>query len=239
MPKTNRAQVSIAYDAIRDQILTYALLPDAQLSDNQLSKELNMSRAPIREALLLLQMDGLVQINVKGQTRVSPVCYEEISDILTIRSALETEAIRIIVKGGWLSQAQEAELQEIHCQYCGSSDLSEHYRYDDLFHQKLAAFSGSPRINSILSQMRLQMQRARWLNLVNPTRRDSAIEEHRRLLDALCAHEESAALQALVEHLNNSRSAFSAVLNDKQIMKLSAVIQAFISSGGSTPPAEQ
>ena len=237
MPKTIRSQVSIAYDAIRDQILSYALLPDAPLSDNQLSKELDMSRAPIREALLLLQMDGLVQTNEKGQICVSPVCYEDISDILTIRCALEAEAVRMIARGGWLTPAQENALRHIHQQYSESENLSEHYQYDDLFHQQIAQFSGSPRINSILSQMRLQMQRARWLNLVNPQRRENAIEEHRRVLDALCSHDEETAVQAITEHLNNSRNTFHAILTDKQMQTLATVIHVFISSGGADTDA--
>ncbi len=240
MPKTNRAQVSIAYDAIRDQILSYALLPGAPLSDNQLSRELNMSRAPIREAVLLLQMDGLVQINEKGQPRVSPVCYDDISDILTVRCALEAEAIRIIARGSWLTEVQEQELVQIHQAYTSSAEnLSEHYRYDDLFHQKLAEFSASPRISNILSQMRLQMLRARWLNLANPKRREDAIEEHTRLLSALQAHDEPEAVQALLDHLNNSRSAFYTVLNDKQMHALATAIRVFHSANDAPSTAEK
>ena len=54
MKKRMSAQVKTAYDLLQKQILYYELEPGAMISDNQISKSLNMSRAPVREAMLLL-----------------------------------------------------------------------------------------------------------------------------------------------------------------------------------------
>ena len=56
MKKRMSAQVKTAYDLLQKQILYYELAPGAMISDNQISKSLNMSRAPVREAMLLLEM---------------------------------------------------------------------------------------------------------------------------------------------------------------------------------------
>lgn len=55
MKKRMSAQVKTAYDLLQKQILYYELEPGAMISDNQISKSLNMSRAPVREAMLLLK----------------------------------------------------------------------------------------------------------------------------------------------------------------------------------------
>ena len=230
MQRKTDSQVTIAYGAIRDQILQYLLPPGAPLSDNQLSKALGMSRAPIREAILLLQMDGLVQVDEGGKVRVSPICFEDISDILSVRCALESEAIRLIANAGWLDAQQEQELIDLHRQLCESTctnDVTEQYGYDDLFHLKIAEFSKSKRICEILGQMRLQMQRARWLNFANPKRQESASQEHQVLLAAILNHDAETAINHLRIHFDNSRNSFYVVLNDKKMQPIYAAISNF------------
>ena len=147
MRRKSNSQVTIAYQHIRDRIISYSLAPGTQISDNSLAKELDMSRAPIREAILLLQMDGLVQLNDQGTMIVSPLSINDVVDILHIRSALESESILLISAGGWLSAERENEMIEIHRQlssFAQQDTSMNHYMYDDLFHSKLAEYSGSP-----------------------------------------------------------------------------------------------
>lgn len=233
MQRKENSQVLIAYEYIRDRIIAYTLMPDTALSDNQIAKELGMSRAPIREALLLLQMDGLVQIHEKGKIHVSPISFEDISDILCIRFGLESEAIRLIARNGWLSASQEKDLMSLQKEMAHSvnaEDISKHYEYDDLFHQRLAELSGSPRIQDILNRMRLQMQRARWLNVMNPKRLNDATEEHGKLLDAIIAHNEVDAVNLLRVHFKNSEESFEFVFNNRQMQALALAINSFYSA---------
>lgn len=230
MQRKSNSQVIIAYEHIRDQIISYILPPETAISDNKFAKELDMSRAPIREAILLLQMDGLIQTNTDGKMIVSPIGIGDIVDILHVRCALESEAIVLISAAGWLTGEQEAKLQEIHAQMTSSVqyDLtSDNYKYDDLFHSTLAEYAGSVRICDMLERMRLQMQRARWLNIANPGRRLEAAEEHEQLLNSILLHDEQAALVALRTHFKNSGAAFHAVLENKQIQALAAMISNF------------
>ncbi len=230
MQRKTNSQVIIAYEYIRDQIISYLLPPETAISDNKFAKELNMSRAPIREAILLLQMDGLVQINVDGKVIVSPIGTRDIVDILHIRCALESEAIILIASAGWLSKEQEDTLTEIHAQMSSSIQndfISDNYKYDDLFHSTLVSYSGNQRICEILERMRLQMQRARWLNIAHPERRVEATNEHSVLLHDILNHDETHALVSLRAHFQNSAQAFCAVLEDKHIQALAAMISNF------------
>ncbi len=241
MKRKDNSQVAVAYGAIRDRIIAYDLAPDMLVSDSQLAQELGMSRAPIREAILLLQMDGLIEMDGNGKIRVSPITFDDAADILHVRLALEGEAIRLIAAAGWLADDQAAALTALHRQIAETADFDstgEHFRCDDAFHQLLAEYSGSRRICEILGRMRLQMQRVRWLNLVNPSRPAATVREHQALLDALLARDLDGALAALEAHFTNSREAFRAVLTDRKIQVLAAVIRSF-GTGNPTPlPAE-
>lgn len=120
-------------------------------------------RAPVREAMLLLEMDGLVCDSSDGRSLVAPIKLDDIVDIIHVRSALESEAVRLLAKSGWLNEQQAQTLQDIHSRFVSAaakSDASEQYELDDLFHATFVEYSGSQRIISMLGQMRLQMQRA-------------------------------------------------------------------------------
>lgn len=233
MQRKRNSQAAIAYEFIRDQIISYALPPETAISDNKFAKELDMSRAPIREAILLLQMDGLIQTNGEGKMVVAPIGIDDIVDILHVRCALETEAVLLIAQRGWLDPEQERELTRIHKKMTDCANprsFSEHYKYDDLFHSALTAFAGSARICEILERMRLQMQRARWLNVAIPERQLSATEEHGRLLDSILTHDRDRAADLLRTHFQNSEEAFQTVLRNKQIQSLATMINGFYGS---------
>ena len=230
MRRKSNSQVTIAYQHIRDRIISYTLAPGTQISDNSLAKELDMSRAPIREAILLLQMDGLVQLNDQGTMIVSPLSINDVVDILHIRSALESESILLISAGGWLSAERENEMIEIHRQlssFAQQDTSMNHYMYDDLFHSKLAEYSGSPRICELLGRMRLQMQRARWLNLASPNRLEASVKEHDAILSAILHHEQDECIRLLRLHLKNSETALRSILQDKQIQALAMMVSNF------------
>lgn len=224
------SQQTIAYEKLRDQIISYALLPETPISDHKLAKELNMSRAPIREAVLLLQMDGLIQTDEDGKMIVSPISLEDVIDILHVRSALEAEAIRLIAERGWLSTEEEEELQQLYermAAHAQPDTVWEHYSLDELFHSRVAAYSRSMRIREMLERMSLQMQRARWLNTANPARQRTATEEHHALIRMLLAHDLEGSIAALRTHFQNSEEAFRAILQDRQMQTLAHMIGNF------------
>lgn len=227
--------VSYAYGYLRDQIISYKFQPGEHLSDYHIAKSLKMSRAPIREALLRLHMDGLVQTNDDGKIYVTSINMDEIADILNVRRALESEALSLIAENNWLTAQQEASLLEIHEKLKKHSrgecpDLN--YEYDDLFHQQLASYSQSPRIVKMLKQLQLQMQRARWISILNHQRSAEALAEHQNLLEAILAKDQALAVSCLRVHIQNSAQAFRSILESEQIPKIAATISSFISASG-------
>ena len=113
------------------------------------------------------------------------------------------------------------------CSNASPDQVYEHYRYDDLFHQKLVEFSQSPRICDLLDRMRLQMQRARWLNIANQKRQIDATKEHGELLSAVMNHDLDKAIKLLRIHFANSEECFRVILKDRQMQTLASMINNF------------
>ena len=227
MDRKMSPQVAAAYNIIQKRIISCDMSPESQISDYQLAMELGMSRAPVREALLLLAMDGLVRNPIGEKMTVSPIRLEDIEDILHVRNALECEAVKIIAGRGWLSAEQENELKSLHESFSKAATLStvsEHYMLDDKFHSTIVDYSKSERIIDIISQMRLQMQRARWLNLAVPSRQAIATREHEDLLYAIVGKDKYKSLNCIETHLANSLAAFRKAFDDKHIKQLVVTI---------------
>ena len=87
--------VDLAADALRDRILSGALKPGERLLEEQLAAELGISRPPLREALRLIQSEGLVQSLPRRGMIVAPLDEKDAWEIATLRSALERTAIEI------------------------------------------------------------------------------------------------------------------------------------------------
>lgn len=237
MYRKMNAQVSLAYDFILNRILTYGLAPEALVSDNKLAKELGISRAPVREAILMLVMDGLVQSSPDGKMLVAPISMYDITDIFHIRSALEIEAVRIIASQGWLTDEQYIELQRIHRLFSDTNiqrSLSEHYTYDDLFHSTLSSYSGSRRISQITAQMHLQMQRIRWLSLMTSDRQSEAVKEHSAIIDALIEKDCSKAIDCLQTHFKKSQLSYQSILNDDNTRQVAMTVSTLILNNHNT-----
>jgi DNA-binding GntR family transcriptional regulator len=99
------ASTQHAYDELRRKILQGELAPGATFSQVQLSTQLGVSRTPLREAVRLLQMEGLLRTDPRRRVRVSPLSTEDFEDLYAIRIALESLAVRLTVP-----QLSEAEL---------------------------------------------------------------------------------------------------------------------------------
>lgn len=90
-----------AYETIRQQIFDFDLFPGQIVSDYLLSKELNMSRTPIRQALMRLKNEGLLEEQIgKKNYRVSTITKEDIQDLFDFREGIETTAFMLSWRNG-------------------------------------------------------------------------------------------------------------------------------------------
>ena len=142
-----------AYSHIRERILRGRFAADSLISQDQIARDLNMSRIPVRDALRRLAADGLVTIRSNRRAVVTKLSWPEVREIFEIRAALEELAAREAAKN--LTASALNELQII-------SEYLERYSFDsdkwvvrhEEFHDFVAASSGRPRLRTELRRLR-------------------------------------------------------------------------------------
>ncbi len=220
--------VDIALNKILDKIDNYELSSGDIVSDLEISKQLDISRTPIREAIRILLDNGLLE--KKGsKVIVKPITLDDISEILEVREAIEKMSIDIIInKNKGLSKAQLDELQEIHTKLyndISSGDFTSNFKYDELFHSKLIEFSNNSRLVNISHRISLQGQRLRWITLLTPNRYLETIDEHLVIITGLKNLDFDTTINAISSHLDNSRKNYFNILNNSQWNKIAMQMQ--------------
>ena len=203
-----------AYNALRDMIRSYTLMPGQRVSDFSLAKKLGFSRTPVREALASLSRDGLVVTGEKGYI-VRPLDADDLKDLCYLREALESMALHLIMERGGFSPEELAKLKELNRtieRYNDEGKIFNTFEIDEKFHDFIMRSSNSPRLSEQLRIAQLQMRRYRFLTLITAGRSQNSAIEHARLIDALEAGSLSDAVETIHDHLRVTVELYTDVL---------------------------
>ena len=187
MPRVRGEAVNLATNYILKKIENYELSAGDIVSDLELSKEFDMSRTPIREAIMSLIDSGILE-RTATKVVVKSITLADITEILQVREAIDQKAASIIIVTGGLSAVQEKEFSAIHTELLHNitfGDFSKNFQTDELFHRKLIEYSGNSRLLDISERLSLQSQRLRWISTLTPSRYISTHNEHTAILEAL------------------------------------------------------
>jgi len=197
--RTTRVEV---YDTLRASIVSLERTPGQRLSEAELARDLGVSRTPVREAIIQLRTDGLVEVTPQLGSFVSKISLRSVREAQFAREALECAAVRAAAQR--LDAATVERLrQNIALQRAaqGSSDLEQFYRLDEEFHRELVAASGYPGISDLLDRSRAHLNRVRRLSLPVPDVIEELIDQHSAVLQALERNDVDQAEASLRHHL--------------------------------------
>jgi DNA-binding GntR family transcriptional regulator len=203
------------YDALKQAIVHCELLPRHALREKELSEQFDVSRTPIREALLQLEQDGLVEIFPHSGTRVASISLEAVRESHFIREAMETATVAFAAQHG-TPQLNEELAQRLQ-QYEGAmtkADAHELFAFDELFHRTIAEFRFQNRLWKITNAAKAHMDRVRHLTLPLPVRIQEIAAEHRRITEQIVAGNPALAVEAMREHLNKVFTDVEAIRGD-------------------------
>lgn len=168
-----------AYEELRRQILFGELEPGATFSQVQLSAQLGVSRTPLREAVRLLQTEGLLTSEPRRRVRVSPITTDDFEDLYAIRVVLDSLAVRLTVP--LLSREELAEIRIAYLEATAAADREDVGAYRDAhrrFHSGLFAHAGA-RLVGRVEELWDHAERYRMLQM-----RSGELTEHNRLVEA-------------------------------------------------------
>ena len=183
-----------AYETIRQQIFDFDLFPGQIVSDYLLSKELNMSRTPIRQALMRLKNEGLLEEQSgKKNYRIADITKEDIQDLFDFREGIESTAFMLAWRRG-ITPHQLAQLQQITDKMKTTNEAGQakdHFYYDQQFPNELVALSQNKRLIKAHDEILLQLTRMRFLSFLENSLQNKA-------------HDYERGRQAVIDHVRSS-----------------------------------
>jgi GntR family transcriptional regulator, rspAB operon transcriptional repressor len=201
------------YVEIRRSIIMRHLKPGERLDVEALAQQYKTSVTPVRDALQMLSQDGLVNIKPRSGYFVTRTTLKQLRDLLDLRHILELAAVERAAEK--ITEEQIKELRSVHAGYTGDDDES-YDRYTDenrRFHYYLAKASGNFELTQMMG--RLHDRLAPFMVMRHGGR--TQIETHRRIIDALEAHEAEKAREALLDDIERSHdSILDKVLQEEE-----------------------
>ena len=179
--------VDDAYSQLKERIRSNEMPPGFQIPEPELALNLGMSRTPVREALIRLDAEGLIELIPRRGVRVLPVKAEDMQEIYDILQALEPfAAMKLAMRkpGPEALAALEAAVAEMEAAI-EAEDLERWAEADDAFHVGLLDALGNKRLSDFITRLYDQAHRARMLTLrLRELPRTSTIEQ-RNILESL------------------------------------------------------
>ena len=189
------------YTSLRESILNGTLPPGESLSQVQLASKLGVSRGPLREAVRMLQREGLVEAEVNRRGRVSSFSIDDLEQLYAMRIVHESLAIRINVPRFGKRDLETLRGCLKRMEALAGHDLRQWQAVDREFHFALVTHSGD-RILRTIRELYDHADRYRWLYIKGVPRALSiAADEHKRIVEACEAGDAAHAAGQLARHL--------------------------------------
>ena len=196
--------ISIAdqiFEKLEKDILSGKYKRGELLSELRLSKELDVSRTPIREALLRLEQDNILKETGRGMGVIG-ISYEDMLDMYDIRFRLEGELARRAAAS--ITDEELVELQRYYINKQGNSSSEHTKNLDSQFHELLYASAGSKAYADVLTRIHKKMTKFRMASVSKQSRALQSNDEHMAIYRALSSRDPDAAAEAVLEHARNA-----------------------------------
>lgn len=180
--------------------MSLKLAPGSPLSENELAEHLKVSRTPVRESLILLAEEGLVQVFPQLGTFVSRVDTDKVADAQFVREAIEVASLKDAVV-----ERTEADVEALRENLARQSEpglsMDDFFELDEKFHQALLTAGGHAAAWRSVESAKAHLDRARRLGLRDTRPIDELIAQHTAIVDAIDSSDLDAAEDAMRVHL--------------------------------------
>ncbi|NLT94961.1 MAG: GntR family transcriptional regulator [Clostridia bacterium] len=198
----------IVFETLRDAIINQVLRPGERLMEIQLAEELGVSRTPVREAIRKLELEGLVVMLPRRGAYVAGISMKDILEVFEVRAALEALAASLAAERITDEELDEMERQLVkETEETEANNLRNIVEIDTTFHDLLYKAARNERLVNFVNLLQEQLHRFRSASLARPGRSKTALEEHRKILEAIAARDAKLAERLAREHIENAEQA--------------------------------
>ncbi|SDG65700.1 GntR family transcriptional regulator [Propionivibrio dicarboxylicus] len=196
---------SVVVSRLRDMIIEGVLLPGTRINEGQLGQQLGVSRTPLREALKVLAMEGLVELVPGRGAMVCVLTAKDVRDMLEVLSSLEHLAGTLTCQNA--SDAQIGAVRTLHDEmlaFYRSGDRLQYFKKNQQIHSALIVLAGNASLAMVHDILQSKMRRIRYLGDQNDDTWSGAVADHEEMIAALEARDGPRLSAALVDHLTRT-----------------------------------
>lgn len=197
-------RVDQIYELLRRQIINLSLPPETALAEQELAGVLKVSKTPVREAIIRLSREQLVQVIPKSGSYVTPVSLDRYLVAIFVRTQLEVGCVRRLAKQG-VSLAEQVKLQALLTEQTDAIDLDDELRFfelDEALHRRFFELAGLAGAWETMNASKAELDRVRHLKRRFGFRqRDLVVQEHAALVDAIINRDPDEAAQCMTDNI--------------------------------------
>lgn len=187
---------------LRQDIMSLKRVPGTAISEKEIAAAYEVSRTPVREALLKLSDEGLIDIFPQSGTFVSRIPLYALRENIVIRQALEMMSARLAAANAKKEHCHALEANMARLKTAAEqTNHSDFHEIDEEFHTIIADIAGYPGLWRMSQLVKVQMDRCRRLTLPQAGRLNRVIIEHQAVVDAILANDCENASRTMADHL--------------------------------------
>ncbi len=212
--KTSNLSAEV-FAALKDRIIRWQYPPGHRFTEEQLCKEFQVSRSPVREALRMLVENGLVDKAPHRGYRVKQPDSGEIHELYDVRLALEMYIVERLAEAGlprddwerlrqtWEALSRDASLPEVNVAH-----------EDERFHETLAQATGNKMLSDLLRTIDERLSFVRMTDITTVERLQATCQQHLQILDCLAARDVAGARAAMRQNVEQGRNNVEAAFKE-------------------------
>lgn len=206
----------VVFKTLRQGILTGELKPGERLMEIHLANRLGVSRTPIREAIRMLELEGLVTMIPRRGAEVARITEKHLTDVLEVRRALDALAVELACDR--ITREERQQLFE------ACNDFEEAVKTKDIrtiatadvkIHDKIVSAAGNERLAQLVNNLAEQMYRYRFEYIKDVSQHGKLVEEHRIIYDSIVAKDKVTAARAVKTHIDNQEKSIISQLKNE------------------------
>lgn len=207
----------VVFNTLREAILKGELKPGERLMELQLAAKLGVSRTPIREAIRMLELEGLAVTVPRKGAEVAKMTEKDMEDVLQIRKALDELAVGLAC-----DNIQESDLDNLHVALknfeasAREHDVKRIAQADVEFHEVIYQATNNPKLVNMLNNLREQMYRYRVEYLKNEAIYPTLIREHEEIFACLKEKDREGVIRIMSNHVVNQEMMVKNIIREQE-----------------------
>ena len=206
----------VVFQTLRTAILKGDLKPGEWLMELQLASKLGVSRTPIREAIRMLEQEGLARTIPRKGAEVAGMTEKDMEDVLQIRCVLEELAARLSCQNITDEEMRELKIAMVAFEEkTREGNVVELAKADVTFHDIIYRAADNPKLLVLLNNLREQMYRYRTEYMKDDRIHPVLIREHKEMVKALESRDQELVAREVRQHLRNQEEVMKKIIRDQ------------------------